>query len=259
MFHVKHSLLFNGRKNMKKKQSAARIAYMKERRRIQNYLSRKKYEGYENIDFELPEIPNRITQKKVKELKEIKPKTIKAHLRKVTYPQQPGKQPALGFMNIPQTKEFEGEIQTYEKLKKPKQEKEEKKEEKEPSKDTVLDRSTEAKLVVDGFIFRVQLELPKGADNLVVSLITTMVEQEGYIAVANALEAMPDDIRSFLKRYGSEFDFIAFSTEFLDYLEKELAKSDSEMGENKGWYRSQIEDIIESALVTGTWDEGAAI
>ena len=65
----------------------------------------------------MPEIPNRITQKKVKELKEIKPKTIKAHLRKVTYPQQPGKQPALGFMNIPQTKEFEGEIQTYEKLK----------------------------------------------------------------------------------------------------------------------------------------------
>lgn len=262
----------------KKKISEARKAYLKERRRIQKYLSRKRYEGYEVVDFELPEIPTRVTQKKLKEIREITSKELRVHLQKVKYPNKTGKTPDLGFMNIPQTKEYEAEYEAWEKKKR----KEEKGEEQEPIKEEpieneggsgegvlteepieneggagegVLTEEQEAKLVVEGFLFRVQLELPPGADTLVTQFINTIVNQEGYTIVARTLNAMPDDIRTFLKRYGSDFDFEQFSTEFLDYLEKELEKEGIELGENSGWYRDQLEQIIESASVTGVWDE----
>lgn len=247
----------------KKKISEARKAYMKERRRIQNYLSRKRYEGYEAVDFELPEIPTRVTQKKLKEIREITGKKIRTHLQKVNVPTNPGKKPDLGFMNIPQTKEYEDEYEKWEKKKR----KEEKGEEQEPIQSNeggagvdngILTEEQEARLVVEGFLFRVQLELPPGADTLVTQFITTIVNQEGYAIVARTLNAMPDDIRTFLKRYGSDFDFEQFSAEFLDYLEKELDKEGIELGENSGWYRDQLEQIIESASVTGVWDERAA-
>lgn len=168
-------------------------------------------------------------------------------------------------MNIPQTKEYEEEYETWEKKKR----KEEKGEEQEPIKeepiekeggggDGVLTEEQEARLVVEGFLFRVQLELPPGADTLVTQFINMIVNQEGYTMVARTLNAMPDDIRTFLKRYGSDFDFEQFSTEFLDYLEKELEKEGIELGENSGWYRDQLEQIIESASVTGVWDERSA-
>lgn len=249
----------------KKKISEARKAYLKERRRIQKYISRKRYEGYEVVDFELPEIPTRVTQKKLKEIREITSKEIRVHLQKVKYPNKTGKTPDLGFINIPQTKEYEAEYEAWEKKKR----KEEKGEEQEPIKEEpieneggagegVLTEEQEAKLVVEGFLFRVQLELPPGADTLVTQFINTIVNQEGYSMVARTLNAMPDDIRTFLKRYGSDFDFEQFSTEFLDYLEKEMEKEGIELGENSGWYRDQLEQIIESASVTGVWDERSA-
>lgn len=250
----------------KKKISEARKAYLKERRRIQKYLSRKRYEGYEVVDFELPEIPTRVTQKKLKEIREITSKELRTQLRKVNYPNKPGKKPDLGFINIPQTKEYKEEYEAWEKKKR----KEEKGEEQEPIKeepieneggggDGALTEEQEARLVVEGFLFRVQLELPPGADTLVTQFINTIVNQEGYTMVARTLNAMPDDIRTFLKRYGSDFDFEQFSTEFLDYLEKELEKEGIELGENSGWYRDQLEQIIESASVTGVWDDRSAI
>lgn len=240
-------------KKRKKKKSAARQEYMKERKRIQNYISRKKYEGYINIDFELPEIPQRVTQKAIRTLKEIKGRNILPHLQKVTHTGK-GTTIPVNFMNQPvDDSKSEEQEKSIDEIKEEIKRKEKEKEEQE-----IMTKEQEAKLVVEGFLFRVQLELPPGADTLVIEFINQVVNQEGYAVVAETLNNMPDDIRAFLKRYGSDFDFEAFSTEFLDYLEKELGKNDRELGESGGWYRSQIEDIIESSLVTGVWDVGAA-
>lgn len=51
-----------------KKKSPIRKEYEKERRRIQNYISRKRREGY-IVDYDVPPIPKRVTRKAVNELK----------------------------------------------------------------------------------------------------------------------------------------------------------------------------------------------
>lgn len=59
---------------MTKKEELKR-AYTKERRRINNYISRKKREGY-NIEYVIPKIPKKITVASVNRLKKITPQLI---------------------------------------------------------------------------------------------------------------------------------------------------------------------------------------
>lgn len=53
-------------------------AYRKERKRVRDYLSRKRREGFD-FNFELPEIPPKITQKDVNYLKSITPYKLKKY------------------------------------------------------------------------------------------------------------------------------------------------------------------------------------
>lgn len=62
-------------KVVRKKQTTLQKEYAKQRKRITNYIARKKKQGYE-INFVVPSIPKRITKASVSRLTKIKPAQI---------------------------------------------------------------------------------------------------------------------------------------------------------------------------------------
>ena len=66
----------------RKKQSALRLAYQKERRRIQGWERRAKKRGFTFDTSVVPSIPKRITQKALEKIKQLRPKEL---YKKATY------------------------------------------------------------------------------------------------------------------------------------------------------------------------------
>lgn len=67
----------------KKKKSKYYEPYMRERKRIQNYMSRKRSQGFEWFDFKLPAIPKKIKSESINRLKKMTPTYL---MNKAVYP-----------------------------------------------------------------------------------------------------------------------------------------------------------------------------
>lgn len=68
----------------RKAQSELRLEYMKQRRRIQQFVRRAEKRGYEFTDNIIPSIPKRVTSKSVEKLKATTPKTLYQKARYVS-------------------------------------------------------------------------------------------------------------------------------------------------------------------------------
>lgn len=67
----------------KKKKSKYYEEYMRERKRIQNYMSRKRSQGFDWFDFKLPAIPKKIKPESISRLKKMTPTYL---MNKAVYP-----------------------------------------------------------------------------------------------------------------------------------------------------------------------------
>ena len=67
----------------KKKKSKYYEPYMRERKRIQNYMSRKRSQGFDWFDFKLPSIPKKIKPESITRLKKMTPTYL---MNKAVYP-----------------------------------------------------------------------------------------------------------------------------------------------------------------------------
>lgn len=192
---------------MKTKKQLLKEEYMRNRRRIQKFLQRQRKAGVDTSGFEMPAIPKRITQGSINRLEKLTPKALKEKIKKpkqekIKLPEpetdqyEPSDVESSDIMDILKEAAKQREIKPNE----PK-----------------LDKKTDAKVVINDFKDQV-MQIPERWHSVLLEFLDEAIRHTSEEDVAHALDKMPRRVRDFLSRWGSEFDFIGFSSEFIQYL-----------------------------------------
>lgn len=208
----------------KKQPTALQQEYLKQVKRITRAASKLAKEGYD-LDLEaiLGPTPKRVTKSRITKLKAIKPKTL---LNEAIY------KPAAGSfnvttLNLPETPEYAEARTQAEEQRKQEEAKKAGSQSVEPTAqnptpapepaESGYTENMEAWAVINGFKDRL-FNLPEKFHSIILSFLDEMIKQTSAEDVASALNDMPEDLRDFLSRVGSQFDFEGFSTSFISYL-----------------------------------------
>lgn len=218
------------RKKVRKPLTKNQQAFLKEQKRIERYLKAKAKQNLTIPNFKIPEMPSRVTAKKLREIKELTGRKLSLRLR-LPSGEKPEKKPRKkkASETTPPIKEepaYTPPAYT----------------ENEPSIANEIEYSNEPMTsydsdwaVIQGFFSHCEDSLPPLVVAKLVQIINQYIGYFGVEETAQALNDMPTDVREFMWRYGSDFDYTGFTTEFLDYIPGGVTKND----------RQRIEDILE--------------
>lgn len=219
------------RKTQPKKRTALQQEYQKQIKRITRAARKLKKEGYD-LDLEaiLGDTPKRVTKSRIQKLKNIKPKTLR---QQAVYIPSIQIQPfTIRTLNLPAGPEFDEarkQIATEDaaEAKRKQAVEQQTPDTKQPTPDNPTpapapsnksyDDKLDAIAVIDGLKARI-FQLPERFHSVLLKFIDDMIYHTSEEDVAQAINTMPEDVRDFLSKYGSEFDFEGFSTTFISYL-----------------------------------------
>lgn len=226
------------KRKARKQLTANQQAYKKEINRIKRYLREKKKLGLEVPDFTIPEMPKRVTQKKLREIREIKGRDLRKKLVPIKL-QQPPKIPVEDAVQerMPSPEQIQKEDQKFNYPRPPVQNLPEKA----PEGIANLAPEDEAYIIISNFLAQVN-----GMPGLVVLKVNAYIEEcvniFGEDDTAAALQAMPSKVTEFLTEWGSDIDIEEFNAEFIQYLPGDTPKG----------LIIEIEDAI-AEMHTGEW------
>lgn len=187
-----------------------RSEYMKQRKRIQGYLSRYKRKGF-YIDFNIPKIPKKITQGSINKLKKLTPKKLQENIKYVDM--------------------ATGEILSFYRGKKAL-----KKEIEQIKYDTSL-----SDIIISNFRSNIR-NFNEYAQEILFSWLNTMIDKFGKIRVANMLEegVRNGNILTYEYVYSNEQlqNYIARMIDYLPDAGELTRESITEALEMEEWYES---------------------
>lgn len=192
---------------MKTKKQLLKEEYMRNRRRIQKFLQRQRKAGVDTSGFEMPAIPKRITQGSINRLEKLTPKVLKEKIKK----------PKQEKIKLPEPEKSEYEPSDIETRDIIDVLREAERKPKKTPQDLGLDKTTDAQIVINNFKDQV-MQIPERWHSVLLEFLDEAIRHTSEEDVAEALDKMPRRVRDFLSRWGSEFDFIGFSSEFIQYL-----------------------------------------
>lgn len=216
-----------------KKYTPNQQAFLKEVARIEKYLKRKKAEHLYIPDFSVPTFPNRVTQKRLNEIKALTGRALSKKLKQIPVESvrietKPDYIPPLEIQELqPPLSVFDWTNYDIPKPETPEPETQQDYgtsddpndyADKIEYDDTGWTKSDSTFSIITNFMEQMA-EIPPQFHDGIQNLMQAWIDMYGADEVADAIERIPWKMRDFIRKNGSEFDFVSYNASFIQYID----------------------------------------